>query len=113
MLRSITYAYLILSALLALGLAARLAWPRISRRLGRVPAADQAAIELFLANRDETALEVKREIWVRSPQGGLASARIYGWPTRGRFYQVVSPMTPKALATATNSPSPAIKDRAT
>jgi len=65
MLRSITYAYLILSALLALGLAARLAWPRISRRLGRVPAADQAAIELFLANRDETALEVKREIWVR------------------------------------------------
>jgi len=55
-----------------------------------VPTDDQAAMNLFLANRDETALEVKRNFWAGGPEGGYGPANIYGRPSRGRFYQVVA-----------------------
>ena len=85
-----TYAYFALSGLFVMALAARLAWPRISRRLGSVPTDDQAAIDLFLANRNETALTVKKEIWAGGPEGRFASANIYSLPHRGRFYHVLA-----------------------
>ena len=84
------YAYFTLAVVLAAGLAARFAWPRISKRLGHIPPGDQAAIDLFLANRDETALELKKEIWAGGPEGRFASANIYGLPHQGRFYHVVA-----------------------
>jgi hypothetical protein len=84
------YAYFALSAVLAVALAGRLAWPRAAQRLGRIPPDDQAAITLFLANRDETAVVVKKEIWASGPEGRFASANIYGVPHRGRFYHVLA-----------------------
>jgi hypothetical protein len=85
---SMTYAYFALSGLFVMALATRLAWPRISRHLGSVPTDDQAAIDLFLANRNETAITVKKEIWAGGPEGRFASANIYGLPHQGRFYHV-------------------------
>jgi hypothetical protein len=82
------YAYLTLAVVLTLALAARLNWPRISNRLGHIPPGDHAAIDLFLAHRDETPLEVKKEIWAGGPEGRFATANIYGLPPGGRFYQV-------------------------
>lgn len=84
------YAYFSLSALLAVTLAGRFAWPQVVQRLGRIPPDDQAAITLFLANRDETAVIVKKEIWAGGPQGRFAHASIYGVPNRGRFYHVLA-----------------------
>ena len=83
-------AYLALSAAFAIALAVRLAWPKISQRLGRVRPEDRAAIDLFLINRDETALTVKKEICAGGPEGWLASANPYGLPYRGRFYHVLA-----------------------
>jgi hypothetical protein len=85
-----TYVYLALSVLLILTLASRLALPHLERRLGRIPSDDQAAIDLFLANRDETSSVVKKEIWRAGPSGRFANANIYGLPSGGRFYSVLA-----------------------
>ena len=83
-----TYAYLTLAALLTAVLAVRLAWPHLASRLDRISAEDQAAIDLFLANRHETVAEAKKQIWRGGPQGRFGN--IYGRPSRGRFYSVVA-----------------------
>ena len=85
-----TYAYLVLSILLVVALAARLAWPRLAGSLGRISSDDQAAVDLFLANRGETATTIRREILRGGVEDLLAGANICGVPNRGRFYTVVA-----------------------
>jgi hypothetical protein len=84
------YAYLALSTLLVAALAARLAWPRLVQTHGRVSVGDRAAIELFLANRDETATMIEKEFWRGGPEGRLGDANIHGVPRGGRFYRVLA-----------------------
>jgi hypothetical protein len=84
------YAYLALSILLAVALITRLAWPRLARTLGRIPSDDKAAIDLFLANRDEAAVTIKKEILRGGFEGRFGEANIYGVPNRGRFYAVLA-----------------------
>jgi hypothetical protein len=84
------YAYLFLSILLAVALAARLAWPRLAGTLDRISSDDQAAIDLFLSNREETATTIRREILRGGFESRFAEANIYGVPNRGRFYTVVA-----------------------
>ena len=82
------YAYFVFSVLLVGALILRAFWPKLSRRLGRVAPGDEAAITLFLSNRDEAALSVEKSIWSSLPRGRVSN--IYGMPDHGRLYRVTA-----------------------